>query len=165
MIINNIQTILSSSNVLVRSFTNLVERSNVDNSEFSIKILADAQVRGIHQGRLNVPTSNEIAAIVPTFSSSNSRDIILNSRLNQEFPLKRITETHMYYDSLQYPLIHWDGLDGYDFNYKLYDPQTGHFSAKKLSSHKFYKFRRTTVSNRWYWSNLMKILFCIFYSF
>lgn len=41
--------------------------------------------------------------------------------------LKRVSETHRTYDALQYPLIFWQGEDGYHFNIKMVNQETGNW--------------------------------------
>ena len=45
----------------------------------------------------------------------------------------RVRETHRSYDSLQYPLMHVYGEDGYDFNWHQVNPSTGEPTGKKVS--------------------------------
>lgn len=42
----------------------------------------------------------------------DKRDIILHRR---DAKLERVSETHRWYDALQYPLLFWEGEDGYNF--------------------------------------------------
>ena len=55
--------------------------------------------------------------------------------------LMRISETHRFYDSLQYPLIFWNGNDGYHFSYRLRNPATGIESTKKVSALSYYSYQ------------------------
>ena len=66
------------------------------------------------------------------------RDIILYRRNNQ---LTRIAETHGCYHALQYPIIFWDGTDGYHFNIKLIKPVTNKEMDKKCSAMNYYGYR------------------------
>ena len=66
------------------------------------------------------------------------RDIILHKRNAQ---LLRIAETHGCYDALQYPIIFWDGADGYHFNIKLMNPATNKEMNKKCSAMHYYSYR------------------------
>jgi hypothetical protein len=50
------------------------------------------------------------------------RDIILHLRNDQ---LINVAETRRCCDVLQYPLIFWDGADGYNFNVKIINPANG----------------------------------------
>jgi hypothetical protein len=48
--------------------------------------------------------------------------IVLHRRNDQ---LTKVAETHRCYDALQYPVIFWDGADGYHFNVKMINPVSG----------------------------------------
>ena len=65
------------------------------------------------------------------------RDIILHKRNAQWV---RIAETHRCYDALQYPIIFWDGADGYHFNIKLIDPSSSKQRDKKCSAIDYYSY-------------------------
>ena len=54
--------------------------------------------------RYNLPTSNEVAAVIPGDISqeSSSRDIVLHTR---DGPLRRVNEGSPMYEPLQYPLF------------------------------------------------------------
>ncbi|KRK07126.1 uncharacterized protein LOC26536203 [Drosophila yakuba] len=52
-----------------------------------------------------------------------------------------ISDLHRSYDALQYPLIFWQGQDEYHLNIKQYDPNTGDYSNKKVSSMNYYAHR------------------------
>ena len=66
-----------------------------------IVISADKTSTAEHVQRYNAPTINEVA-IFMVGDQFLPRDIILYRRNNR---LKRIAETHRYYDALQYPII------------------------------------------------------------
>ena len=66
------------------------------------------------------------------------RDIILHKRNAQ---LVRIAETHRCYDAVQYPIIFWDGADGYHSNNKLQDPSTNKRTDKKYSAMYYFSYR------------------------
>ena len=64
---------------------------------------------------------------------------ILEKKNNQ---LQRVAETHRSYDALQYPLIFWEGEDGYHFLIMQTDPTTGMpVDRKKVSAMDFYAYR------------------------
>ena len=71
-------------------------------------------------------------------------DIILHK---QNVQLVRIAETHRSYDALQYPIIFWDGANGYHFNNKLIDPSTSKQMDKKCSAMNYYSYRLMIRSN------------------
>lgn len=65
-----------------------------------------------HRGRFNAPSTSEIAIVIAG-QQFGQRDVVLHKRDNQ---LMRIKETHRSYDPLQYPLMFFDGSDGYNIN-------------------------------------------------
>ena len=85
----------------------------------------------------NAPNNNEVA-IVMFGDQFLPQDIILHRRNAQ---LTRITETHQCRDALQYPIIFWDGADGYHFNIKLINPATNKEMDKKCSTMNYYVYR------------------------
>lgn len=87
----------------------------------TIVIRADKTPTGEHARRFNAPTINEVAIVI-VGDQFESRDIILHLRNNK---LQRVCETHRSYDALQYPIIFWQGEDGYHFQLKMIDPKTG----------------------------------------
>ncbi|KDR70860.1 hypothetical protein GALMADRAFT_75581, partial [Galerina marginata CBS 339.88] len=67
----------------------------------------DVQVRlrltpELDRRRYNLPTSNEVAVILPGTAASEPRDIVLRLR---DGPLYRISDLHTAYAPLQYPLL------------------------------------------------------------
>ncbi|XP_065577540.1 uncharacterized protein LOC136038397 [Artemia franciscana] len=84
------------------------------------RLAADRAPPGQHVRRYNAPTIDEVA-IAMVSDHFLPRDIILHQRNAQ---LVRIAETHRRYDALEYPIIFWDGADGYHFNIKLINPAT-----------------------------------------
>ncbi|XP_076260155.1 uncharacterized protein LOC143196377 [Rhynchophorus ferrugineus] len=57
-----------------------------------------------------------------------SRDIVLHRR---NFQLQPIKETHRSYDALQYPIIFWQGEDGYNLSIKMINPITESATVKR----------------------------------
>lgn len=111
-IIAKLQKMLHKQNRIIQLFKYAIEKLPVKN--YNIIIKADKPPIGQHKGQFNSPTTNEVA-IVMIDQEANSRDIIIQRRNDQ---LQRVSETHSWYDTLQYPLIFWDGANGYDFNLK-----------------------------------------------
>ncbi|KIH55919.1 hypothetical protein ANCDUO_13913 [Ancylostoma duodenale] len=107
---------------LVKLFKTALERMPTD--EYKIVIRADKRPAGEHERRFNAPTVNEVAVVMKRNDS-----------------LQRISETHRSYDALQYPVIFWEGEDGYHFNLKQTDPRTGSLTSKKISAKDFYASR------------------------
>lgn len=100
-IVQQLQTFLHENNELVKVFKTALDRMPSDSH--NIVIRADKTPAGEHARRFN-------------------SDIVLHRRKNE---FKRVYETHRAYDALQYPLIFWQGEDGYHFNIKMVNPTTG----------------------------------------
>jgi len=66
------------------------------------------------------------------------RDIIIQ---RQNTNLQRVSETHRSYDALQYPILFWQGEDGYHFNVMQINSVTGAATTKKVSSMDYYAYR------------------------
>lgn len=77
-------------------------------------------IKADNNGRYSAPTVGEVAIVVAG-DNREPRDIIIHRRNNE---LTCISETHRSYDALQYPIIFWQGENGYHFNIKLIDPET-----------------------------------------
>ncbi len=90
-------------------------------------IRADRKPAEGHQGQFNAPATNEVAVIMAG-DTANPRDIVITINDGQ---LRSIRDTNKAYDCLQYPLIFWDGRDGYHFEIHLMDLATGQNMAKK----------------------------------
>lgn len=118
-IVRRLQNFLHEKNELVKNFKIALDRIPSDN--YNIVIRADKTPVGEHARRFNSPTIDEVAVII-VGENMKSRDIVLHCRDNK---LKRVSETHRSYDALQYPLIFWQGEDGYHFNIKMVNPETG----------------------------------------
>lgn len=86
-----------------------------------IVIRADKTPAGEHARRFNAPTIDDVAIVI-VGEEFQSRDIVLHRRNNQ---LQRVSETHRSYDALQYPILFWQGQDGYHLNIKIINPLTG----------------------------------------
>ncbi|GBP46128.1 hypothetical protein EVAR_26573_1 [Eumeta japonica] len=81
---------------------------------------ADRTPFGEHARRINAPTIDEVAIVIPD-DQFQPRDIVLHRRNDQ---LQRVSELHRSYDALQYPILHWKGDDGYRINIPMIDPRT-----------------------------------------
>jgi len=90
-------------------------------------IRADKTPAVEHARRFNAPTIDDVAIII-VGEDLQSRDIVLHRRNDQ---LKRVSETHRSYDALQYPLLFWQGDDGYHFKIKMINLSNG---ERKLMS-------------------------------
>jgi hypothetical protein len=134
-VILDLQRMLHQHNAYVNIFKTALQRMPSD--EYRIVIRADKTPAGEHERRFNAPTANEVAVVI-VGNEFDRRDIILHKRDDQ---LQRVVETHRSYDALQYPLIFWEGEDGYHFLIKQIDPRTGAPTAKKVSAMDFYAYR------------------------
>ncbi|KIH43640.1 hypothetical protein ANCDUO_26349, partial [Ancylostoma duodenale] len=134
-IVLNLQRMFHQHNNLVKVFKTALERMPTD--DYRIVIRADKRPAGEHERRFNAPTVDEVAVIM-VGDESDRRDIIIQKRNDS---LQRISETHRSYDALQYPILFWEGEDGYHFNIKQTDPRTGLPLNRKVSAKDFYANR------------------------
>lgn len=132
-IVELLDTFLSNRNQLIHLFKAVSPQLRNDNYQIVIK--ADKVPVGQHAGRFNAPTVDEIAVIMIGDPTQN-RDIKITRRNNT---LQTISDTHRSYDALQYPMIFWDGADGYHINIKERNPSTGKIYMLQINvSHLFY---------------------------
>jgi len=132
---------LRDENELVRLFQTALDRMPSDNH--AIVISADKKPPGLHAGRFNAPTIDDVAIVI-VGDEFNSRDIVLHRRNNQ---LQRVSETHRCYDALQYPLLFCRGEDGYHLNIKMRNASSGAETNKKVSAMNFYSYRLMVRQN------------------
>lgn len=109
-------------NELVRLFRTALDRMPSDNHRVVIR--ADKTPIGEHARRFNAPTIDDVAIVI-VGEEFQSRDIVLQRRNEQ---LQRVSETHRSYDALQYPILFWQGEDGYHFNIKMINPLDGKYN-------------------------------------
>lgn len=88
-------------------FKTALERMPSDTHKFVIR--ADRTPTVEHVRRFNAPIVDDV-------------DIVVQRRSNI---MHRVNETHRLYDALQYPIIYWQGQDGYDITLKMVDTITG----------------------------------------
>ncbi|GFW06029.1 helitron_like_N domain-containing protein [Trichonephila clavipes] len=105
--------------------------------DYTVVIRADKRLVGQHERQFNAPTIDEVA-IVTVGEEFESRDLILHRRSSD---IQRVSETHRSYDGLQYPILFWRGDDGYHFNIKMINPQTGEGTNNKVSAMNYYSYR------------------------
>ncbi|UYV78242.1 hypothetical protein LAZ67_16000650 [Cordylochernes scorpioides] len=117
-IVSILQNLLDQHNELVRLFKTAIERMPTD--DYVVVIRADKTPAGQHERRFNAPTIDEVAILI-VGEEFNSRDIVIHRRDDN---VQRVSETHRSYDALQYPILFWQGEDGYHFNIKMRDPKT-----------------------------------------
>ena len=103
--------------------------------------LPQDEYRKIHPGRMNKPTCNEVAILMPNdITAEHSREVVFQYRNDpsaKNMGLQTIPDYHKAYDSLQYPLFFCEGQDGWHcerketlceyLNYKLME-RKGHFN-------------------------------------
>ncbi|XP_065654837.1 uncharacterized protein LOC136081451 [Hydra vulgaris] len=134
-IVRDLQEFLHSCHAFVGIFSTALE--HMPTEDFKIRIRPDKTPHGEHQRRFDVPTFNEVA-IVMVGNDFEPRDIVLHKRDNL---LQRVADTHRSYDALQYPLIFWQGEDGYYLGIPQTDPTTGQaVPSKKVLAQDFYAY-------------------------
>jgi hypothetical protein len=104
---------------------------HMPNDDYTIVIRADKTPTGEHKRRFNAPTIDEVAIIV-VGDNFQKIDIIIHKRNNN---LQRVADTHRSYDALQYPIIFWQGEDGYYFGISKNDPSINQPISNKKYSH------------------------------
>ncbi|XP_075437913.1 LOW QUALITY PROTEIN: uncharacterized protein LOC142476424 [Ascaphus truei] len=134
-IVISLQRMLHEHNHLINTFKTSLERMPTD--DYQVIIRADKTPVGQHERRFNAPQINEVAIVIAG-EQFNTRDIILQRRGQS---LTHICETHRSYDALQYPLILWNGDDGYHFNIMQVDPTSKANTNKTVSAMDFYAYR------------------------
>jgi hypothetical protein len=135
-IVKKLQQMLHQHNIYVDFFKTALQRMPSD--KYKVVIRADKKPEGEHERRFNEPVTNEVAIVIAG-NAFDRRDIVLEK---QNGLLQRVSETHRSYDALQYPLIFWEGEDGYYFFITQTDPITGlAVNRKKVSAMNFYAYR------------------------
>jgi hypothetical protein len=144
-IVKKLQQMVHEHNTYVEFFKTAIQRMPSD--QYKVVIRADKTPVGEHARRFNEPVTNEVAVVI-VGNEFDRRDIVLEKQNGQ---LKSVSETHRSYDALQYPLIFWEGEDGYHFFIAQTDPETGlAVDRKKVSAMNFYAYRimmRTEPAN------------------
>ncbi|XP_054091748.1 uncharacterized protein LOC128923513 [Zeugodacus cucurbitae] len=123
-ILQDLQCLLHEHHALVRLFKSALER--MPNYDYKVVIKADKRPSGTHERTFNAPTVDEVAILI-VGEQLEKRDIVLTRRDTGQ--LQQISETHRSYDALQYPLMFWQGEDGYYFNIKMINPLNGKVSV------------------------------------
>ncbi|UYV76647.1 hypothetical protein LAZ67_14001572 [Cordylochernes scorpioides] len=109
-IVSILQDMLHQHNPYVHLFKASIEK--MPSPDYKLVIKADKAPPGHHPRTFNAPTINE-GAIVIVQENCDRRDIVLSKRGSG---VQRINEFHRSYDALQYPLVFWNGQDGYHFH-------------------------------------------------
>ena len=134
--IKKLQVMIHQHNALLEKFPGLSQFSekNVDEIKFELKERNDRS----H----DFPQANEIAAIIPTHESSSKNreltfclNIIENGRPVQK--LKKISQYHIYYDSLHYVLLFPCGEPGWEPGLKHLKPTKAH----QMTLLQYYRFK------------------------
>jgi len=120
-LIRSLQDMLHSHNIYIQSFKTAIESVPPNVPDYNIVIHASRVPTGEHRGRYNAPSTSEVAVVI-SGQQFHKRDIVLYSRDDN---LKKISEIHRSYDSLQYPLMLCRGEDGYSIDIHQIDPHTG----------------------------------------
>lgn len=118
-IVATLETFLAQHNELIKLFKSMSNR--LENDNYMIVIKPDKVPAGEHARRFNAPTVNEVGILMVGDAFEN-RDIRIMRRNDS---LQVIPDTHRSYDALQYPLLFWQGEDGYHINIKQVNPATG----------------------------------------
>ncbi|XP_026475684.1 uncharacterized protein LOC113380823 [Ctenocephalides felis] len=135
-ILHDLQCLLHEHHTLVRLFKSALELMPSD--DYKVVIRADKRSSGTHERTFNAPIVDEVAILI-VGEQLEKRDIVLSRRDTGQ--LQQISETHRSYDSLQYPLMFWQGEDGYYFNIKMKNPLNGEETIKNVSSMNYYAYR------------------------
>ncbi|UYV63109.1 hypothetical protein LAZ67_2003163 [Cordylochernes scorpioides] len=133
-IVQGLQRMLHQHNLLVQQFKTALE--NLTSDAYRVVVNADRTPPGQHPRRYNAPTANEVAVVLAG-NQFGSRDIVLHQRDNL---LQHVSDTHRFYDALQYPLIFWKGQEGYSFHIPQIDPNTRQPLSSKVSSMDLYGY-------------------------
>ncbi|VDK67836.1 unnamed protein product [Onchocerca ochengi] len=102
-----------------------------------IVIYADNTPVGEHVRRFNAPTINEMAIII-VGDQFQPKDIVIHRRNDQ---LIKIAETHRRNDTLQYPIIFWNGANECRFSIVMISPISGEETNKKCSAVNYHSYR------------------------
>ena len=132
-----IQEVLHEKNEYIQRFKYLLEHDeNINDQGAHVVIRADRFTNAHHRGVLNAPQHEDFAAVVSDerLAGLANRDIKVQTKGG---PFFTISEKHRSYDPLQYPVILWNGQDGWDVEKKV----------RKLT---------TTTSCQWYAYQLMQ---------
>ena len=134
-----LQSTLHSVNSYVKSFKTAIE-VGVEQSDVKLVLHADKKPpQGNHAQTYNLPTSSEVAALLPGDATGNL-DIILRCREGDGQALRRISTCHRSYDPLHYVLLFPTGCDEWHLGVQKTDNKT-------LTAADFYKSRLQIRNN------------------
>ena len=115
-IMRRLQDLILENHRWATTFKNASEVfGQADCRDVSIRLTVN---QNCDQRRYNLPTSDEIAVIVPGdgTQSYGHRDIVVHL---QDGPLRRISDGSAVYECLQYPLLFIYGEDGYHYDLQM----------------------------------------------
>ncbi|XP_071036949.1 uncharacterized protein [Parasteatoda tepidariorum] len=139
--IAELQKLFEQHNELIKLFKTAIEQMPTD--DYKVIIKADKTPIGQHRRQFNAPTIDEVAIVI-IGEEFTSRDIILHRRNGDA---QKVSETHRSYDALQYPILFWQGEDGYHFNINMRNPTTNVDINKKVSAMHYYAYRMMIREN------------------
>lgn len=134
-LLRELQNMLHIHNEYIKTFKTAMDFDT--NNDFQVVIKANRRSVGEHERVFNSPLSNEVAIII-NGSEFERRDILLKKRSNE---IKNISETHIAYDPLQYPLLFPRGETGYCINLKQINPSTKEETNKPVSAMMYYNYK------------------------
>ncbi|XP_035217046.1 uncharacterized protein LOC118190447 [Stegodyphus dumicola] len=152
-LIRSLQDMLHSHNCYIQSFKTAIESVPADTPDFNVVIHANKVPVGEHRGRYNAPSTSEVAVVIA--GQQFYKDIVLHSRDDN---LQKISELHISYDSLQYPLMLCHGENGYAINISEVDPIGGTPLRKTVSCMNYYCYRIMTRRNNF--NTLLRYMEC-----
>ena len=135
-VLTSLQHCLHSVNPYVRSFKSALELAQ-EIPEITLLLSAEKKPSDEPSRRYNLPTSSEVAVIMPG-EQANDLDVIIQTH---EGGLQRISGLHRSYDPLHYVLLFPNGTDGYT---SKIPHATGH---GHISPVQFYRYRLQIRSN------------------
>lgn len=98
---------------------------------------------GRHPSVCNAPLVKEPAIII-NGTNFEKRDIILNKKNGN---IVKISETHIGYDALQYPLLFPRGENGYAINIHKVVPHSNQMNDKLVTAKEYYSYRSMVRNN------------------
>lgn len=135
-VIRNLQSEILSRNPLAAFYSSVLHQAQQQES-LTIKLLHNPQV-----ANSNLPTSNEIAMIVPGDGTEQYQDRSLILRISDSDHLKFVSQTHSLYDPLQYVIMFPSGTLGWH----PYMKDNSNRSVTALDFYRYQLFPR--VNNR-----------------
>ncbi|KAF8149543.1 hypothetical protein B0H34DRAFT_190849 [Crassisporium funariophilum] len=119
-----------------------VMREHGDVPDFEVRFRVEKASRGIHPRRINAPTADEVAMVLPGDGTApDYRDILLRRRALAGPPLYRIHEGHPAYSPLHYVLLFPYGEPGWQEELRMVDPATGAPLRTRISQTRFASYR------------------------